>query len=129
MPRHRVSPRRPTLYRSRDRVLAGVCGGIAEHFDFAPWAVRLVFLGLLFTIAPWIFLVYLALALLLRVAPEERFRTYEDEEFHNVFETSRHEALRKVKHVYDSLEERLRRMETLVTSRKFEWEDEFRKKP
>jgi phage shock protein C len=31
------------LYRSRtDRMLAGVCGGIAEYFDIDPVIVRLV---------------------------------------------------------------------------------------
>lgn len=32
------------LYRSRrSRVIAGVCGGIAEYFDWDPTAVRLAF--------------------------------------------------------------------------------------
>ena len=29
------------LYRSNDRVIAGVCSGIAEYLDFDPVAVRL----------------------------------------------------------------------------------------
>jgi phage shock protein C len=34
------------LYRSRnDRLLAGVCGGIAEYFGWDPTAVRLVFIA------------------------------------------------------------------------------------
>ena len=28
------------LIRSNDRVLAGVCGGLAEYFDFDPVLVR-----------------------------------------------------------------------------------------
>ncbi len=41
-------PRR--LYRSRrDRMLAGVCGGIAEYLEIDPILVRLVFLALLFS--------------------------------------------------------------------------------
>ncbi len=28
------------LYKSQDRVLAGVCGGIAEYFDIDPTVVR-----------------------------------------------------------------------------------------
>ncbi len=51
------------LYRSNDRVIAGVCSGIAEYLDFDPVAVRLgyVFLtlatcfsGVLFYIVAWI---------------------------------------------------------------------------
>ncbi len=44
----RSVPRR--LYRSRkDRMLAGVCGGIAEYLEVDPILVRLVFLALLFS--------------------------------------------------------------------------------
>ena len=32
------------LYRSSDRVLAGVCGGIAEYFDVDPTLIRVVYL-------------------------------------------------------------------------------------
>jgi phage shock protein PspC (stress-responsive transcriptional regulator) len=28
------------LYRSNDRILGGVCAGLAEYFDFDPTAVR-----------------------------------------------------------------------------------------
>lgn len=31
------------IYRSSDRVIAGVCGGIAEFFDLDPTLVRLVY--------------------------------------------------------------------------------------
>ena len=38
------------LYRSDDRVIAGVCAGIAEYLDFAPVVVRLGYAALtLFT--------------------------------------------------------------------------------
>jgi phage shock protein PspC (stress-responsive transcriptional regulator) len=34
------------LYRSRhNRVIAGVCGGIAEYFGWSPALVRLVFIA------------------------------------------------------------------------------------
>lgn len=51
------------LYRSKkDRVIAGVCGGLAEYFDIDPIIMRLLFLvllfagvGLLIYIIAWIF--------------------------------------------------------------------------
>lgn len=44
---HRTQPKR--LYRSRkDRVIGGVCGGLAEYFGVDPLAIRLAFLLLLF---------------------------------------------------------------------------------
>ena len=51
------------LMRSNDRVFAGVCGGLAEYFDFDPTMVRLAyafltlftaFSGLIFYIVLWI---------------------------------------------------------------------------
>ena len=51
------------LYRSDDRVIAGVCSGFAEYMDFDPVAVRLgyaaltlltCFSGVLFYIVAWI---------------------------------------------------------------------------
>ncbi len=51
------------LERSNDRVLGGVCGGIAEYLDFDPVAVRLgyafmtiftAFAGIPFYIVAWI---------------------------------------------------------------------------
>lgn len=51
------------LTRSNDRVIAGVCGGIAEYLDFDPVLVRIAyafltvftaFCGLIFYIVLWI---------------------------------------------------------------------------
>lgn len=51
------------LYRSDNRVIAGVCAGFAEYMDFDPVAVRLgyaaltlltAFSGVLFYIVAWI---------------------------------------------------------------------------
>jgi len=39
---------RKKFYRSREnRFIAGVCGGIAEHFDLDPVIVRIIFVLLL----------------------------------------------------------------------------------
>ena len=49
--------------RSNDRVIAGVCGGLAEYFEFDPVLVRIAyafltlftaFCGLIFYIVLWI---------------------------------------------------------------------------
>ena len=51
------------LMRSHDRVIAGVCGGLAEYFEFDPVLVRIAyafltlftaFCGLIFYIVLWI---------------------------------------------------------------------------
>lgn len=63
-PKEKPSPppcrRPPQLYRSeKERVIAGVAGGLAERFDFEPNIVRLVFilLGLLFGLGIILYLI------------------------------------------------------------------------
>ncbi len=58
------------LKRSDDRILAGVCGGIANYFGIDPVIVRLVFvLSVLFAGAP-----ILLYPILWLIMPEERAR-------------------------------------------------------
>ena len=57
------------LYRStKDRMLAGVCGGIAEYLDVDPTLVRLVFVALTFLGGPGI-VIYIALMLIVPENP------------------------------------------------------------
>jgi phage shock protein PspC (stress-responsive transcriptional regulator) len=59
----------PGLYRSAgDRMLFGVCGGIAERYGFEPLLVRLAFVASLFVGGAGV-LFYLAAALLIPPAP------------------------------------------------------------
>ena len=59
------SERRPKLRKSRnDKVLFGVAGGLAEHFDIDPLLVRLSFVALCFVNGVGL-VAYLALAILL----------------------------------------------------------------
>ena len=56
------------LYRSRrDRMIAGVCGGLADYFEIDPSIVRLLFVGALFVGAPGVLPAYVVMAL---VVPE-----------------------------------------------------------
>jgi len=36
------------LYRSENRIISGVCGGLAEYLDVDPVIIRAIFLGLIF---------------------------------------------------------------------------------
>ncbi|MBQ8385985.1 MAG: PspC domain-containing protein [Paludibacteraceae bacterium] len=54
------------LYRSPNRILAGVCGGIAEYFDVDPTLIRVVFAVLtLFSAAFPGLLLYIILMILI----------------------------------------------------------------
>lgn len=58
------------LYRSRsDRMIAGVCGGLAEHSGWDPVLVRLAAVGLLLVTNGGIALAYLVMAVIVPEAP------------------------------------------------------------
>ena len=64
----------PRLYRSRrHRMIAGVCGGLAERYDWDPSAVRLIFVLLMFVPIPipgHIALLYVIMWIVVPQAPE-----------------------------------------------------------
>ncbi len=125
--RHRHGRRRTGPYRSEeDRVLLGVCAGLAEHFELPTWAMRLFFIVGTAFFFPFPVIAYFILAMIMkpqrrRVAPPS-----EEEEFWSNFESSRGAALERVRATFDRLERRLQRMESIVTRPGFDWEDEFR---
>lgn len=54
------------LYRSSDRVVAGVCGGIAEYFDIDPTLIRVAYVVLtLFLVAFPGIILYIILMILM----------------------------------------------------------------
>ena len=60
------------LYRSNDRVLGGVCAGLAEYFDFDPTLVRVAYVLLTVFTA---FSGLLAYIILWIIMPEKRSLT------------------------------------------------------
>jgi phage shock protein C len=62
----------PRLYRSRrHRMIAGVCGGLAERYDWDPSAVRLVFvLASFLPIPTHMVLLYIIMWIVVPQAPE-----------------------------------------------------------
>ena len=60
------------FYRSREnKLIAGVCGGLAETFSKSPLLVRLIFVGLVAFGGVPILAIYLLLWMMLPVGPEE----------------------------------------------------------
>jgi phage shock protein C len=111
------------LYRSRRGALLGVCRGLAEYFDFSVTWVRVI------TVAAFIFtgfwpvgVFYLILALVMKPAPALPPQSEDEEEFYHSYADSRKMALGRLGRTYDRLERRLRRLEDVVTSRDFDWE-------
>jgi phage shock protein C len=58
-----------TLTRSlNDRMLAGVCGGLAQYMGMDPTVIRLIFVLLFFVTGPGILLAYF---IMMMIVPEE----------------------------------------------------------
>ena len=58
------------LYRSnRDRMIAGVCGGMAEYFAIDPTIIRLIFVGASFLNPPGAVLAYIVMMIVVPVIP------------------------------------------------------------
>jgi phage shock protein C len=54
------------LYRSPNRIIAGVCGGIADYFDVDPTVIRVIYMILsLFSAAFPGFLLYIILMIMI----------------------------------------------------------------
>lgn len=112
------------LYRSRNGVILGVCRGIAECFDFSVFWVRAIALILLIVTGFWpITGLYLLAALLMKPEPMIPIRDEAEQEFYDSYTHSRHSAVQRIKHRFDRLDRRIQRMEHIVTSTDFDWED------
>ncbi len=123
---YRDTNRPRQLHRSRrDSVMLGVCGGLAHYFDFAPWGVRLLFVLLsLLGFFPFTIMAYIILAFVLKPEPERRI-LMPGEEGRPLY-GSREEALHRVQQRYEQIEQRLRRLESIVTRPGFDIDEQLR---
>ncbi len=59
------------LYRSRkERIIAGICGGLGEYFSIDPVWIRLIFI-LFFFLGGSALLIYIIMWLIVPLAPRE----------------------------------------------------------
>ena len=112
------------IYRSRNGAILGVCKGLAEHFDFSVFWTRVIALILLFVAGflPAIGL-YLLAALLMKPEPVIPIHDAAEKEFYDSYANSRHGAVQRLKRRYENLQRRLQRMEHIVTSAEYDWEN------
>ncbi len=116
------------VYRSRKGVIFGVCRGLAEQFDFSIFWARAIAIIFLFVSGFWPAIgLYLIVALLMKPEPVVPIQTEAEQEFYDSYTHSRHMAAQRLKRRFDSLERRLQRMEHIVTTREFDWENKIQK--
>ena len=112
------------IYRSRSGIILGVCKGLAEHFDFSVFWTRMI--AVIFLIVagflPAIGL-YLLAALLMKPEPVIPIKNSEEKEFYDSYTYSRQGAVQRLKRRYENLQRRIQRMEHIVTSAEYDWEN------
>jgi phage shock protein C len=115
------------LWRDPDRgVLAGVCAGIADYIGAEPIVVRVIaVVGLVFFFVPTL-AAYVILAVVLRPKPPSLYESRDEEAFWRGVNTAPTDTFQSLRHKFRDLEERLRQMESQVTSSDFELHRKFR---
>ena len=121
------SPNPKRLYRSRDKVIAGVCGGIAERYGRDPVVVRIVFVVLLLCGVGFIFPVYIVIWAITPVAPyRPRNLSPDEERFWRSVSDRPVETFSNLRYKFKDMDDRLARMERSVTSEEWKLKREFR---
>ena len=115
------------LYRSRRGAILGVCRGLAEYFDFSVfWARTIAVIVLIFTGFWPVTGLYLLAALLMKPEPVIPISNNGEQEFYDSYTRSRPGAVQRIKRRFDRLERRIRRMEHIVTSPDYDWDDRMK---
>ncbi|MGI9450354.1 MAG: envelope stress response membrane protein PspC [Geminicoccaceae bacterium] len=121
------SPNPHRLYRSPDRVLGGVCAGIAAYFGWRTGIVRLFAIIGLLSFTPAFIFTYLAAWWFLPLRPEGRlYATAAEERFWRNVSTRPRATLSELRHRFRALEGRIADMERTATSEEFQLRRKFR---
>lgn len=120
------SPNPKRLYRSRDKVIAGVCGGIAERMGWDATVVRII-AAVMFFSGGFIIPVYLVIW---AITPRQPYRprnlTPDEEQFWTSISDRPRETFSNIRYKFKDMDERLAKMERSVTSEEWKLRREFR---
>jgi len=115
------------LYRNRDeRMVAGVCAGIADYFGFETSMVRIATVIAAIPFSTAIIIGYVILAIVLPTRPANLYTDHEHEEFWRDVSNQPRDLLSALRHRFRDLELRLQRMEAYVTSKRYDIDRELR---
>ncbi len=111
------------LYRSRQGWIFGVCQGLADYTKISVTVIRIIFI-VFFILSGFfpIVLIYLLAAILISPKPMVNFQSDEEKEFYNSYITARNMSVSRLKRKFESLENRIRRMESIITAREYDWD-------
>ena len=120
------------FYRDADRaVLGGVCAGLARYLGFNLKVTRFLAVIAFLCAMPFAIVGYLAAVFLI---PSSSSKIYDEARYEEIRKEELREEIRRAKPTvsevrkrYESLDERLARIERYVTSSRYELDEEFRR--
>jgi len=120
------------LYRDADRaVLGGVCAGLATYLGFNLKVTRFLAIIAFLCAFPIALMAYLAAVFLI---PSSSSKIYDAERYEDIRKEELREEIRRAKPTvsevrrrYESMDERLARIEKYVTSSRYDLDEEFRR--
>ena len=115
------------LYRSRSGIIMGVCRGVGDYLNFSVFWIRAILIILFLISGFWpVVVLYFVAAALLKSEPVIRPHQHDEEGFCAAY--ARHEGPSSdhVKRRQQTLERRLHNLESIVTSKEYDWERRLR---
>ena len=113
--------------RSSDRAcLGGVCAGIADYFGFNLKVTRVLAVISLFMASLVTLIAYFAMVFLVPAAPRGKNEPHYDRDFRKAVRSAPRQTLSEVRRRFQSLDNRLARLERYVTSSRFNLDQEFK---
>ncbi len=124
------SPNPKKLYRSRDKIIAGVCGGIAERMGWDPTLVTRVVFGVTLLHAASCLASWWSISCIWAITPYQPYRprnlTPDEERFWSNVSDRPAETFSNIRYKFRDLDDRLARMERSVTSEEWKLKRDFR---
>ncbi len=114
-------------YRSRDGAIFGVCRGLAEHLDFSVGGLRAIVVIATLLTGIWpVIIAYIIAGLVIKTEPIVPFDSESDAEFYSSYSASSTMALQRLRDTFDNLDRRIQRMESIVTSPNYSWDERLK---
>ena len=115
------------LYRSRSGIIMGVCRGVGDYLKFSVFWIRAILVILFLISGFWpVVVLYFVAALLMKSEPVVRSHQHYEEEYCGAYARTTRPSSDHIKRRQQTLERRLRNLESTVTSKEYDWEHRLR---
>ncbi len=115
------------LYRSRSGIIMGVCRGVGDYLNFSVFWIRAILIILFLISGFWpVVALYFVAAILMKPEPVIRPHQHYEEGSCAAYARTRRPSSDYAKRRQQTLERRLHNLESIVTSKEYDWEQRLR---